>query len=365
MYCNESCTISKDLKLCSLCPMALFITGLIGNLIALFIIYRHKSVSRGNNVSVFYVLVSGLVWTDLMGKVLLSPMVLVCYALIKCIEDINSHLCNTFAFVMSFFALCSMLILLAMAVECLLSIGYPYIYNRVVTRRRAQISLITIYAFSLLICVMPLIGFGEYRQYSPGTWCFINMNDSSLSKKAFSLLYAMLLTLAILAVVICNILVKINLMKMYKLTRSQSISGTSAQGTQSAPHPVELDHLALLVLMTLIFLICSIPVTVRLYAGAISPNKCVTREEEQRDLSAMRFLSVNSIVDPWVFIILRTSLCRKQVHKMFAKLCMSRASRTTAGSIDEYRSRIHGPALETEAPQCAPNEIQMEERDAS
>ncbi|KAJ8411885.1 hypothetical protein AAFF_G00155230 [Aldrovandia affinis] len=274
-------------------------------------------------------------------------------------EEISKHLCNTFALLIAFFSVCSMLILLTMAVECLLSIGYPYVYNRQVTRRRALMSHISIYVFSLLFCVMPLVGFGDYKQYQPGTWCFINLHDSSPQNKAFSLLYAALLTLAILAVVICNVVVIINLSKMYRLTRSHTICSIRSQGiTQSSYHPEELDHLALLVLMTLSFLICSVPVTVRVYGGAFSSHKCVPWDEEQRDLSAIRFLSVNPIVNPWVFIIFRTSLFRKQVHKLFAKLCMSRASWTTESA--PVSCRMHGTDLETAATPCASNGIHLE-----
>ncbi|XP_061118587.1 prostaglandin D2 receptor-like [Conger conger] len=311
--------------------------GLIGNIIALCIIYRHKNITRGRHVSVFYVLVSGLAWSDLLGKVLLSSMVLACYALSKCLEQINTNLCNTFGLLMSFFGLCPTLILLAIAVECLLSVGYPYVYNRQVTRRRALMCLISIYVFCLLFCALPLIGFGDYKQYRPGTWCFITLNSIKPLNKAFSLLYATLLTLAILAVVICNMLVKINLIKMYKLTRKRSISTVNSlmRAAASPRHSEELDHLVVLLLMTLSFVICSIPVTVRLYIGAFSSDECAAQEEE-KDLLAMRFLSVNSIVDPWVFIILRTSLCRKQVHKLFDKLFPSRAPRTAAKTPDSH-----------------------------
>ncbi|KAG5857821.1 hypothetical protein ANANG_G00023450 [Anguilla anguilla] len=127
--------------------------------------------------------------------------------------------------------------------------------------------LFSIYAFSFLFCVLPLFGFGDYRQYHPGTWCFIRLNDTRPANKAFSLVYATLLTLAILAVVICNMLVKINLMKMYKLTRKRCIYNASARTrtTASPQHSEELDHLVVLMLMTLSFLICSIPVTVRAF----------------------------------------------------------------------------------------------------
>lgn len=47
---------------------------------------------------------------------------------------------------------------------------------------------------------------------------------------------------------------------------------------------------------------------------------------ENADLSALRFLSVNSIVDPWVFIIFRTSVFRAFVRRVCRRLGSRRAS---------------------------------------
>lgn len=47
---------------------------------------------------------------------------------------------------------------------------------------------------------------------------------------------------------------------------------------------------------------------------------------ENADLSALRFLSVNSIVDPWVFIIFRTSVFRGFVRRICRRLGSRRAS---------------------------------------
>ncbi|XP_006632549.1 prostaglandin D2 receptor-like [Lepisosteus oculatus] len=314
----------------------LFTTGFVGNTIALWILYRHKTNTRYNHVSVFYVLVTGLVWTDLLGKILLSPMVMASYALSKCLTDLSDHLCQTFASLMAFFGLCSMLILLTMALECLLSIGHPYFYQQHITKKRALLFLLGIYAICLVFCLMPAFKIGRYRQYHPGTWCFISMSETKPEDKAFSVLYATLILVMILAIVVCNITVKINLLKMYKLSRRQnswsaSFDVTTGEGTCQPPksrHPEELDHLILLGLMTLIFLICSVPITVRAYIGAFSPGE-PRAEEEEKDLNALRFLSVNSIVDPWVFIIFRTSLCRTLVHKLVEKLCHSQRRRSS------------------------------------
>lgn len=47
---------------------------------------------------------------------------------------------------------------------------------------------------------------------------------------------------------------------------------------------------------------------------------------EDADLSALRFLSVNSIVDPWVFIIFRTSVFRTFVRRLCRRLNSRKAT---------------------------------------
>lgn len=57
----------------------------------------------------------------------------------------------------------------------------------------------------------------------------------------------------------------------------------------------------------------------RAYYGAF---KAVTKNrisEEAGDLTALRFISVISIADPWIFIIFRTSVFRMFFHKIFIR----------------------------------------------
>lgn len=53
---------------------------------------------------------------------------------------------------------------------------------------------------------------------------------------------------------------------------------------------------------------------------------------ENADLSALRFVSVNSIVDPWVFIIFRTSVFRTFVRRLCRRL-QSRKSTLKGSSL--------------------------------
>ncbi|XP_060684437.1 prostaglandin D2 receptor-like [Hemiscyllium ocellatum] len=301
--CENIHNVQKDSKVVT--SILLFSTGLLGNTIALAILGKHKWDSK--KVSVFYILVTGLVLTDLFGKCLISPVVFASYASNLTLKAMGSNntLCNYFSFSMSFFGLSSMFILFAMALECWLSISHPFFYQEHFTKRLAVLILPVVYICCLLFCSMPLLGVGSTKQYCPGTWCFFNMNKPNSS---FSVLYATLMAVLIVAVILCNSSVAINLTKMYRRQRRMSNPNLSVvhRSRRQFSHSEEMENLILLVLMSIIFLICSLPLTVRAYIGAFAPD-----ESEEGDLIALRLASVNSIVDPWVFIIFRTSLFRK------------------------------------------------------
>nr|XP_033806677.1 prostaglandin D2 receptor-like isoform X2 [Geotrypetes seraphini] len=306
----EQCASSKAPQAghTALPSVLIFGAGLLGNLIALFILWLHKLRSRSRGLSVFYALVTALTLTDLLGKCLVSPMVLVSYAKNQTLLELGEkrRLCDLFAFAMLFFGLSSTLILLAMALECWLSLGRPYLYARLVTRRHGVLTAPAVYVFSGLFCAMPFLGFGTYVQYCPGTWCFVKMTEKqpSAGVLGFSLFYGTLMGVLVLAVVLCNLSVMKHLLHMYQKQNRKCCIG-NAKTTEA------MDHFILLALMTTLFAICSLPLTVRTYIGAFAADY-----DEEADLLALRFLSLNSVVDPWVFIIFRTSGFCTYIHAL-------------------------------------------------
>nr|XP_014709717.1 prostaglandin D2 receptor isoform X3 [Equus asinus] len=386
----------------------LFSAGLLGNLLALGLLARSGlgSCPPRPPPSVFYVLVSGLTVTDLLGKSLVSPFVLAAYAQNRSLWGLapasGSSLCQAFAFFMSFFGLASTLQLLAMALDCWLSLGHPFFYRRHITLRRGALVAPAVGAFCLAFCALPFAGFGSFVQYCPGTWCFIQMahEERSLSVLGYSALYAGLMALLVLAIVLCNLSAMRNLYTMHRrlqqrprpCARDRTEPGAGAR--EAAPQPLEeLDHLLLLALMTALFTVCSLPLIgpgnsslqphgrwdshqdrdgllgvphptgypcpfqaprlhpqlqwpqllinyekwlfqakppcsyrkYRAYRGAFKPvleENGTTGEAE--DLRALRFLSVISIVDPWIFIIFRTAVFRMFFHKIFIRPLMYR-----------------------------------------
>ncbi|NWI04146.1 PD2R protein, partial [Tichodroma muraria] len=289
----------------------LFAAGLLGNVLALLLLGQHRRRSRSPGgrpprVSAFYVLVSGLAVTDLLGKCLISPIVLAAYAYNRSLselgpggrgEDQPGVLCQLFAFLMAFFGLAPTLLLLAMALECWLSLGHPYFYRRHLTRRLGAALGPAAAGLCALFCALPLLGFGAPMQYCPGTWCFIRMAGGGPRQLGFPVLYASLMGLLVLAIVACNVS---SMRHLYGMARRQPRRGPPPA---AAPRMEELDHL------------------VRAYMGAFAADF-----NENADLSALRFLSVNSIVDPWVFIIFRTSVFRTFVRRVCRRLSSRRAS---------------------------------------
>ncbi|NWU99259.1 PE2R2 protein, partial [Upupa epops] len=260
-----------------------------------------------------------------LGTCSVSPLVLASYHRNRTLTALaqGGHLCLYFGFAMSFFGLATMLILFAMALERCLALGRPYCYERFLSPRTGLVALPAIYTFSAAFCSLPLLGFGRFVQYCPGTWCFIQMHMDYLQHNgaaevagldvAFSLLYATLLLFLILSVLLCNLSVIANLARMHRrgqktrrLATLEQPRATGGCGRRMFSMAEEIDHLLLLSIMTITFVICSLPFTIRAYINKFS------REEDSHelDLLALRFLSINSIVDPWVFAILRPPVLR-------------------------------------------------------
>ncbi|XP_068174399.1 prostacyclin receptor [Antennarius striatus] len=326
--CNDTLTVNGQGRPAP--SIIMFLAGVTGNLLALFILGVHQRGHRSRS-SVFCILVTGLALTDLLGTCLLSPSVFICYARnLSLIGLGGERLCKLFGFAMSFFGLAPTLILCAMAVERCLAISHPYFYSVHIRSSFAKFTLFFIYLFSLGFCVLPYAGYGKFRQYCPGTWCFIDMDATGDEQAnlvlAFSLSYSSLMALLILAVFVCNGSVIVSLCQMHRsqLMRRGSVASTGRKRKMSlawfTQGEEEMDHLVLLALITVIFVVCSLPLTIAGFINAIRPF-CGDRE----NLTAFRFYAVNPIVDPWVFII-----CRKSV---FHHLCSLLSCHFSKGAV--------------------------------
>ncbi|XP_073465868.1 prostaglandin E2 receptor EP2 subtype-like [Aquarana catesbeiana] len=284
----------------------MFSAGVVGNVIALVLLETRRREFRGN-ISLFFILVSGLVVTDLLGTCMISPVVLASYA--RRLSLVEMGLCKYFAFAMTFFSLATMMILFATALERALAIGHPYFYEKFIKKRCGVITFPVIYGFSAFFCLFPVMNFGEFIQYCPGTWCFIDMKSRSTNSNlsnVYSMFYATLLLILIIAVLTCNLVVIVNLVRMHKRQKTRRIGSITANKRDRISMSEEIDHLILLSIMTIAFIICSLPFTIRAYINRAGGDK----GEDNLDLLALRFLSVHPILDPWIFTVLRPSVLR-------------------------------------------------------
>ncbi|KAM8905564.1 prostaglandin E receptor 2a (subtype EP2) isoform 1-T3 [Spinachia spinachia] len=317
----------------------MFAAGALGNVAALVIleIRRRRDTRNGNMCrrSLFHVLIVALVLTDLTGTCLITPLVQVSYSLnstLVAMSGGSNSVCSYFGVSMTFFSLATMSLLFSMALERCFAIGYPYLYSRHVTKKCAYIAIPVVFLLCTLFCLLPFAGFGMYVQYCPGTWCFIDMNPAERVHRVYANLYATLMLVLVLAIVACNGFVVCQLFRMYRRRRRNGGSVVAVARSVGERRVMsiaeEVEHLILLVFMTIIFITCTLPLVIRVYI-----NNSHNNESHKKDLNALRFISINSIIDPWVFIFLSPSV----LHFCWASVCRA-PLKTFRGSI--FKSSI-------------------------
>ncbi len=262
--CHEQPTVSDGSPTTS---AIMFSAGVLGNVVALILLEIRR---RKQPASLFQVLVTSLVFTDLLGTFSVSPLVLTAYLRNESLIGISENrlVCGHFGYAVTFFSMVTLAILLSMAVERWLSIGHPYCYQKRMSKRCGYITIALIYLLCALFCVSPFLGFGKYVQYCPGTWCFIDMHPSESEHKVFNIIYASCLLAMIVCTVLCNVSVIYHLILMYRRRKAHrnSVRRQRAERGHKRHRSIakEVEHLVLLGFMTISFVICSLPIVVRL-----------------------------------------------------------------------------------------------------
>lgn len=243
----------------------MFSTGAAGNLIALVLLEMRR---KRRSPSLFQVLVTALIMTDLLGTFAVSPIVLASYHANRTLVAMSGggEVCNYFGFSMTFLSLSTLAILCAMALERYLSIGHPYFYERNFSKRCGYITILLIQLVCVLFCVIPFMGFGSYVQYCPGTWCFLDMHPSDYKDKVYTGFYASFTFIMMSCTVVCNMSVIYHLVQMNRRRKARrtGVSGHSRTYHRSLSITEEVEHLLLLVFITVAFILCSSPLVVRM-----------------------------------------------------------------------------------------------------
>ncbi|CAB1449843.1 unnamed protein product [Pleuronectes platessa] len=279
-------------------PIFMFAGGAIGNLIAIIVLSVSKQEKKS---SAFYTLLCGLAVTDLLGTCLASPLTIANYLDLRVLE--HRHVCEFQSFLLLFFGLTGLSIICAMAAERYLAICCPYTYQRWgVDRRFAQRFLLFIYISHIFFCCLPMMGMVQSRLQSSQTWCFIDWTT-----EIYSILYGVVSLLLILGTIVLNLAVCGALLLMRQRTVQWPVSRASVrQRWKALSSAAETQMMAVLVMTSAVVLACSAPLVVRVFA-----NRFMKINDLEADLAAIRIASVNPILDPWIYILLRRSLFRR------------------------------------------------------
>ncbi|CAJ1070607.1 prostaglandin E receptor 4 (subtype EP4) b [Xyrichtys novacula] len=269
-------------------PAIMFIFGVVGNVIAIVVLRISRKEQKETT---FYTLVCGLAVTDLLGTLLASPVTIATY--MKGAWPGGEPLCQYAGFILLFFFLVQLSIVFAMSVERFLAINHAYFYNEYVNQKLAALTLVGIYISNIVFCAMPSMGIGQVRRQKPGTWCFIDWHNNDTTVETFNLMYA-------------------DRRRIAELRRRRSFGRLAA---------AEIQMVILLIATSAVVLICSIPLVLRIFVNQLYRNQKEEPLGLNQDLLAIRMASVNPILDPWIYILLRKTVVLTLMEKIKYLFC--------------------------------------------
>ncbi|XP_042365372.1 prostaglandin E receptor 4 (subtype EP4) b [Plectropomus leopardus] len=338
-------------------PAIMFIFGVVGNVIAIVVLRISRKEQKETT---FYTLVCGLAVTDLLGTLLASPVTIATY--MKGAWPGGAPLCQYSGFILLFFFLVQLSIVFAMSVERYLAINHAYFYNEYVNQKLAALTLLAIYISNILFCALPILGLGQVKLQKPGTWCFIDWQNNKTSVAAFNLMYAGVNSVIVLATVMCNVMVCGALILMHKRFIRRTSLGTDQRRIAELRRRrsfgrlagAEIQMVILLIATSAVVLICSIPLVWRIFANQLNINQ----SDKPFDLLAIRMASVNPILDPWIYILLRKTVVLKLMEKIKCLFCkMGGRGRRNGGQFRCAEGRFSSSIVSRDSPSLESREL--------
>ncbi|XP_041816115.1 prostaglandin E receptor 4 (subtype EP4) b [Chelmon rostratus] len=343
-------------------PAIMFIFGVVGNVVAIVVLRISRKEQKETT---FYTLVCGLAVTDLLGTLLASPVTIATY--MKGSWPGGDPLCQYSGFILLFFFLVQLSIVFAMSVERYLAINHAYFYNEYVNQKLAALTLLSIYVTNIGFCALPSMGLGQVKLQSPKTWCFIDWQNNHTTVATFNLMYAGVNSVIVLATVICNVMVCGALILMHKRFIRRTSLGTDQRRIAEIRRRrsfgrlagAEIQMVILLIATSAVVLICSIPLVLRIFVNQLYRNQ---REEFvglNKDLLAIRMASVNPILDPWIYILLRKTVVLKLMEKIKCLFCkMGGRGRRSGGQFRCAEGRLSSSIVSRDSPSLVSRELQ-------
>ncbi|KAK9532364.1 hypothetical protein VZT92_009751 [Zoarces viviparus] len=341
-------------------PSIMFIFGVVGNVIAIVVLRISRKEQKETT---FYTLVCGLAVTDLLGTLLASPVTIATY--VRGEWPGGDPLCQYSGFILLFFFLVQLSIVLAMSVERYLAINHAYFYNEYVNQKLAALTLLAIYISNIVFCALPSLGFGQVTLQKPETWCFIDWQNNNTTVAAFNLMYAGVNSVIVLATVICNVMVCGALILMHKRFIRRTSLGTDRRIAELRRRRsfrrlagAEIQMVILLIATSAVVLICSIPLVLRIFVNQLHGKQTEEHFGLNKDLLAIRMASVNPILDPWIYILLRKTVVLKLMEKIKCLFCkMGGRGRRNGGRFRCADGRFSSSIISRDSPSMVSREL--------
>ncbi|XP_062576037.1 prostaglandin E2 receptor EP4 subtype-like [Saccostrea cucullata] len=292
MKVSNSSNSSTDIWESAVPPALQFAFGVIGNVIALVVLIYS---SKNHQWRPFYRLVFGLAITDGGGILLVYPTVMIRYAS-NFTFQFPTELCDYSSFIYTFTLISSAMIICAMSFDRFFAMVYPFLYNSGNKGRRTNCFLLSIWLTGLLLSTLHLMGLGSSYNYYPYSWCFLNFVGGTTEDRINSYIYSIFGFLILICTLFLNISVIFNVCR--KMRRGHKTSrGRSVKN--------DVYIVFFLLVIVVIFTTCWAPLMIVIFAHAASLMEASDKEGRQLELLALRFAVTNSIIDPWIYILLR------------------------------------------------------------
>ncbi|KAK3870820.1 hypothetical protein Pcinc_024010 [Petrolisthes cinctipes] len=309
-------------------PLLLSVTGLIGQICALFYLHSasctssRSTLASSNSISRcqpkhsthFHTFLLALIWTDLIGKITTSIPPINAYAH-GCWVG-GKEMCNYHGFSMVLCCLVTHATVTAMAVERFFGICHSCLHRTYITTARCRYVISGIWIFSIAFSLLPLLGVGEFYLQYPNSWCFVNLHlcpSTPLQHRFYTISIGVFNLVTNIIMVVCNVLVVGSLLKLRRASSSSSSNSTNGQQSLGAGQrwwrgqsDLELQTVVVLVIISTLFTLSWVPVDV-LLLGNFFWQPHLKDSDHKFELFMVRCSSVNQIVDPWAYIICRAA----------------------------------------------------------
>ncbi|XP_056017188.1 prostaglandin E2 receptor EP4 subtype-like [Ostrea edulis] len=289
----------------------LFFFGVGGNIIALVVLLL---TAKTHNWRPFYRFVCGLAMTDGGGVLASIPVSLSIYAS-HFRRELSPTLCDYEMFMLMFTLMSSAMIVCGMSFDRFFATFFPLQYNRPHKEIRTNIVLAVIWGLSALISSLPLFGLGSSRKYYPGSWCFLNYIETTIAlNRIDAIIYATIGVIIVLATWAFNIAVIVYFIcKRY--------AGESTWSEWKDVHVI-----IFLLAVVVLFTSCWFPLMVNILQHA---NFALPETAGKTELLLTRLSITNSVVDPWIYILLRREIYSSLLACVRRVYHTRRASHTT------------------------------------